>query len=278
MYGRKSLLSIIALTAPLPTIATGLSIPGANIPGGYDRITTENGFTCESTIASDTYVQTGLIGTQQNSDYSPNSGRYVSNLDDRDEIGAYVQLVIPIGEKRERINCNRLYNLEIDRLKAQIEKLKFEATLGDIWAEPEPKPEPKTEPKPEPKSQMKKHEIVTIDEHSSVELFENGSARLNENNLKHFDDILKTLSEHSQSHVTIIGHTDSTGSESFNKSLSEKRARSVAEYFVSKGIHHSRINSIGYGESRSIASNDTESGRAKNRRVEVIIKPFTVAM
>lgn len=90
MHNCKTLLPLITLTATLPVGATNLSIPSANIPGGYDRVTTTDGFTCESTIASNTYVQTGLIGTTQDSSYSPNAGRYISNLDDRDEIGAYV--------------------------------------------------------------------------------------------------------------------------------------------------------------------------------------------
>lgn len=74
--------------------------------------------------------------------------------------------------------------------------------------------------------------------------------------------------------VIIEGHTDSIGSESYNLKLSEKRARSVAEYLIEKGIPASKIKTIGYGESRPKYPNDTEENRSKNRRVEIkVMKP-----
>lgn len=72
--------------------------------------------------------------------------------------------------------------------------------------------------------------------------------------------------------ISIEGHTDSTGSDAYNSQLSQRRARSVAEYLASKGVSASRLKTIGKGESDPIASNDTREGRAKNRRVEVIAK------
>ena len=267
--------ALVSLLFASSVSATGMSIPSANVPSGYDRVTTTDGFTCESTIASDTYVQTGLIGTQQDSDYSPKAGKYSSNLSQRDEIGAYVQLVIPIGAKRERINCNRLYNLEISRLQAQIKQMELEASLGDIWNELEETPVPVVSSEPDPEPVLKK-ETITIDSQRGSAVFEKGSDRLRFSRLNEFDKALGTLNEYPQSKVTVIGHTDSSGSKEYNKRLSEKRAESVAEYFVSQGIDKNRISFEGYGEEHPIESNDTEEGRERNRRVEVVIESFTI--
>ena len=76
------------------------------------------------------------------------------------------------------------------------------------------------------------------------------------------------LKRFDQVDVTIEGHTDSVGSEEYNQQLSERRARAVADMLVnSHGIAASRLNAVGYGESRPVASNDTAEGRAQNRRV-----------
>ena len=72
--------------------------------------------------------------------------------------------------------------------------------------------------------------------------------------------------------VEIQGHTDSIGSDEYNQKLSERRAQSVLEYFVGQGIAKNRLTAVGYGESQPIASNETEAGRAKNRRVQ--LKPI----
>jgi outer membrane protein OmpA-like peptidoglycan-associated protein len=74
--------------------------------------------------------------------------------------------------------------------------------------------------------------------------------------------------------VTILteGHTDSIGSAEYNQRLSERRARAVRDYMVSGGIAPSRIESVGMGESKPVASNDTAEGRAENRRVELRVR------
>lgn len=70
--------------------------------------------------------------------------------------------------------------------------------------------------------------------------------------------------------VRVEGHTDATGAASYNQALSERRARAVADYLVRSGIAPGRIRTVGYGEDRPIAPNDTASGRARNRRVEIV--------
>jgi OOP family OmpA-OmpF porin len=79
------------------------------------------------------------------------------------------------------------------------------------------------------------------------------------------------LGKHERVVVEIAGHTDSIGSETYNQGLSERRAAAVKDYLTSSGVKASRLSSKGYGESRPVASNDTEEGRAENRRVEMII-------
>jgi outer membrane protein OmpA-like peptidoglycan-associated protein len=73
--------------------------------------------------------------------------------------------------------------------------------------------------------------------------------------------------------ITVAGYTDSVGSADANLALSKKRADSVASYLVSKGVAAQRIQSVGFGNSNPVASNDNEQGRSQNRRVEIKIHP-----
>jgi outer membrane protein OmpA-like peptidoglycan-associated protein len=79
------------------------------------------------------------------------------------------------------------------------------------------------------------------------------------------------LQKHERVVVEVAGHTDSMGSDEYNQGLSERRANAVKDYLLSKGVKASRLSARGYGESRPVASNDTEEGRAENRRVELIV-------
>ncbi len=85
------------------------------------------------------------------------------------------------------------------------------------------------------------------------------------------DKFATTLNEHTVTTVAVIGHTDSTGSDAVNNPLSLSRARSTRDYLVNHGVAATRITIDGRGEHEPIASNDTESGRAANRRVEIYI-------
>ena len=69
--------------------------------------------------------------------------------------------------------------------------------------------------------------------------------------------------------IDVIGHTDNKGSETYNQKLSVRRAQAVKDYMVSEGIDAGIVDVIGKGESEPVASNDTDEGRAKNRRVEI---------
>ena len=89
------------------------------------------------------------------------------------------------------------------------------------------------------------------------------------------DQISQSLQTYPDSLIDVYGHTDSTGSDQYNQALSERRAKTVADYLVMRGITGARVRSLGYGETMPVASNDTEQGRALNRRVEIKIVPIT---
>lgn len=86
--------------------------------------------------------------------------------------------------------------------------------------------------------------------------------------------VADTLSQYEKSYVDVLGHTDSTGSDSYNQSLSERRAASVANFLTNSGVQRERLATRGFGESQPVASNSTEEGRAANRRVEIKIVPI----
>ncbi|MCF2514686.1 OmpA family protein [Sphingomonas sp. G124] len=89
------------------------------------------------------------------------------------------------------------------------------------------------------------------------------------------NEVARTLASYNQTYIDVLGHTDSTGSDAYNQALSERRAQSVADYLASGGVARARMGIRGYGESQPIASNDTEEGRAQNRRVEIKVVPVT---
>jgi OOP family OmpA-OmpF porin len=98
-------------------------------------------------------------------------------------------------------------------------------------------------------------------------LFEFNSARIRDTYV--LDEAAKILVSQPSITGEIRGHTDSVGPAEYNMTLSQRRADAVLEYFVSKGIAANRLRAVGYGESRPIAPNDTDEGRALNRRVEL---------
>jgi len=87
------------------------------------------------------------------------------------------------------------------------------------------------------------------------------------------DEVSSTLSQFPKTMIDVMGHTDSDGAEAYNQTLSERRAKSVADYLTSHGVQPVRIATRGYGEMQPIASNETPEGKAQNRRVEIKIVP-----
>ena len=85
--------------------------------------------------------------------------------------------------------------------------------------------------------------------------------------------IAQVLVRYPQTTIVVEGHTDSSGSDAYNQGLSERRALSVQRLLVDRGIVPARISTVGYGETRPVATNDTPEGRQMNRRVEIRVNP-----
>jgi len=106
-------------------------------------------------------------------------------------------------------------------------------------------------------------------------VFKSGSTTVPTDGQKVLTSVAKVLDRFDQSKVDVLGFSDSSGSATANKRISERRARNVAGYLQSKGVAPNRLSYEGRGEADPIAPNDTAEGRALNRRVEIHIAPIT---
>jgi outer membrane protein OmpA-like peptidoglycan-associated protein len=100
-------------------------------------------------------------------------------------------------------------------------------------------------------------------------LFDTNSATIRPESKPALDDIIAVLQSHNDWSMVIEGHTDATGGEAHNRQLSEARAQSVRSYLVNAGIAAERLTTQGFGATKPVAPNETELGRAQNRRVEL---------
>ncbi|GAK57363.1 OmpA/MotB domain protein [Candidatus Vecturithrix granuli] len=103
-------------------------------------------------------------------------------------------------------------------------------------------------------------------------LFDSGSSFLRSESRQDLSQVADVLLRYPDTQIMVMGHTDSIGNEQTNQRLSEARAKSVADFLIFQGVTPARINWIGYGEVMPIASNSTEAGRQRNRRVELEIR------
>ena len=108
-------------------------------------------------------------------------------------------------------------------------------------------------------------------EFSSNVLFGFDQSTLSANAKSNLDNLIVVLESYPETDIEVQGHTDSKGRVSYNQSLSERRASAVAEYLALKNVNTNRLTIIGFGELLPKYLNDTEEGRAKNRRVEFLI-------
>lgn len=110
--------------------------------------------------------------------------------------------------------------------------------------------------------------VVTL----SDVLFEFNRADLKPGAMRSLYPLVTFLKENPTRTVSIEGHTDSVGSQSYNLELSARRADAVRDFLMAQGVEAGRINTVGYGKAYPVASNDTEAGRQQNRRVEVVMQ------
>jgi len=111
-----------------------------------------------------------------------------------------------------------------------------------------------------------------LNEYSKTILFDLGKSTIRQESYAVLQNIADIMKEYPNSSFVIEGHTDSTGRESTNQKLSDSRAASVRDYLTTIGMSGNRLSSVGYGESRPIASNANKAGRQQNRRVEISLK------
>jgi len=105
--------------------------------------------------------------------------------------------------------------------------------------------------------------------------FRTGSSEIQPQFYNPLDQVAGVLQQYPQSLIDVVGHTDNVGSDQMNQQLSERRASSVASYLMSRGVIAQRLNAYGVGETQPVADNASDFGRQQNRRVEVLIRPYT---
>lgn len=104
-------------------------------------------------------------------------------------------------------------------------------------------------------------------------MFDTNSSVLKTGAFDEINRVATVLNQYPETNIRIAGHTDSTGSETYNQQLSERRAQAVKQSLSSRGVNPGRMNAVGFGESQPIADNNTEAGRQINRRVTITIVP-----
>jgi outer membrane protein OmpA-like peptidoglycan-associated protein len=104
-------------------------------------------------------------------------------------------------------------------------------------------------------------------------LFDTNSEALKAGSYDEISRVAQVLNQYPETTIMIAGHTDSTGSDTYNQQLSERRAMAVKNALTGQGVNPARMSTVGFGESKPIADNNTEAGRQINRRVEITITP-----
>lgn len=132
-------------------------------------------------------------------------------------------------------------------------------------ASPPPPPAPAPKPAPAPAPVKEKVVLRGIN-------FDLDKANIKPEFVPVLEEGAKILKSHSGVKVEIQGHTCALGTDQYNQKLSEKRAKSVNDFLVSNGVDSKRLNTVGYGESKPIADNNTDAGRRMNRRVEFSVQ------
>ena len=124
---------------------------------------------------------------------------------------------------------------------------------------------------------LSEEEMVAIKEASAHIYFETSSSKIKKESYPDLDRLTAILKKHPEVKAKVEGHTDSSGNADKNLALSKDRAASVKKYLIEHGEKEDHVSSEGYGSSKPITSNDTKEGRAKNRRVEIVVTSFEVS-
>ncbi|MBI3783557.1 MAG: OmpA family protein [Deltaproteobacteria bacterium] len=138
---------------------------------------------------------------------------------------------------------------------------------GPQAAPPPPPPPPVAQAAPPPPPPPAKKKIILRGVN-----FDFNKSDIRKDAAQILDEAASVLKEEGAVGVMVVGHTDSKGADAYNQKLSERRAKSVREYLVKKGISASRLTTKGLGETQPVATNDSDEGRAQNRRVELLVE------
>lgn len=114
--------------------------------------------------------------------------------------------------------------------------------------------------------------VLTFDEKSGV-YFATNKSNINDDSQETLDKLANIFNEYDNTNILVVGHTDSTGDDTYNMKLSEERAKSVTNYLTGKGVNSNRITTEWFGETQPTHDNSTAEGRSKNRRVNIAIVP-----
>ena len=136
---------------------------------------------------------------------------------------------------------------------------------------PEPEPEPEPVPVEEPKPTVQEVVEEINKSFRADALFDFDSSKIRPDAIPVLEKAVAWLNEFPTVKGVIEGHTDSRGTDEYNQGLSERRAKAVYDYLVDKGINKFRLTWKGYGESRPVATNETDEGRQLNRRIELVL-------
>ena len=169
-----------------------------------------------------------------------------------------------MGEKRVA-TVTEAANQQVDAARAQADESKRIAALAEARADEALQEVARLEKV----SKDSRGQVITL---PSGLLFKTGKSILNVAARPRLDEVAAALKRIPDRKLLIEGHTDSVGGEDANITLSERRAKAVKDYLVSRGVPAERINTVGSGPSRPIADNTNTEGRAMNRRVEIVVE------
>lgn len=185
---------------------------------------------------------------------SPAGKRYYTGETDAE---GYAEVLVPIGQKYDLVYLS-LGRQEIAAKVAVPDEPKQNIKLTLRYKRYVPPKPPKGEPG------------VAAEQRYVLEgiYFDTGEATIRDESFARLDSIVEYMAHKKSARIKISGYTDNVGNPKNNRVLSEKRAQACRDYLISKGIDGSRVEAVGYGDAQPIASNDTEEGRQKNRRIE----------
>jgi outer membrane protein OmpA-like peptidoglycan-associated protein len=193
--------------------------------------------------------------------------------------GVYIQDVRP-GESCLDINGNRqCVSDDPEYWKGALIGAAIGTVLcgvaGHVFLDPEAQPTPSAPPPPPPSPTPAPTTAPVV--HKRIVLrgvhFDFNQSTLRPDSRPVLDEAVETLQKNPDVRIVVEGHTDSIGSDQFNQALSVRRAEAVYRYLVNSGVAPERMQVVGYGKSRPVATNATTVGRAQNRRVELQVEP-----